>query len=113
LAFIFVALTVTLEAMPKDFVEKDGSGASAKKRGSIVGFRYGRLAQGFQVFGHLVDLRDEFRLAGQAAGRGCLKRFHPEQLHAILGARLRFHYQASGGTGRGDGRALARHETGI
>jgi len=31
--FVFIALTVTFEAMAEDFVEEDGGGASAKEAG--------------------------------------------------------------------------------
>ena len=113
LSFLFIALSVAFQSVTQHFMKKNRSRAPAQYRRSIIWLRHGRLAQRAQVRGHFLDLARQFRFARQTARRGGLKCFYSQQVHAVLGARLRFHDQASRSAGRHDRASLARNHPGI
>src|SRR5882757_3673354 len=106
---IFFALSVAFQSVTQHFMKKNRSRAPAQDRRSIIRLRHGRLAQRAQVRGHFLDLARQFRFARQTARRGGLKCFYSQQVHAVLGARLRFHDQAGRSAGRHDRASLARN----
>src|SRR5690242_6601425 len=55
LAFFFVALAVTFQAMAEDLMKKHGGSAAAEKSGTVVGLSHRSFAEIAEVGGHFFD----------------------------------------------------------
>ena len=113
LAFFFVTLSVPFQSVAEDFVKEDGSGTAAQQGRTVVRLSHGSFAESIDIRRHFVDFGREFGFWRQALGIRSLKGFDAEKLHAVLGARLRLHHQARGGSGRNERGAFIRHHTRI
>ena len=112
LSFRFAALAMSFEAVSQHFVEKYRRRAPGKKRGPVEGFGQRRFAQGFQVRGHFFFFGGEFLFGGQSLGFRGFKRFHAQQVHPVVGARIGFHDQPRHQARRSDLASFARNKVG-
>ena len=94
-------------------MEKHGGGSTAEKRGTVVGFGHKSLAEIVEVGGHFLDFCGEFAFGGKTFGARGLKSFNAKEVHAVVGAGLRFHDKSRRGTRRNKSRAFIRNHARI
>ena len=95
LAFGVAALAMAFQAVSENFVEENSGGAAGKHGRTRVRFGNRSGAQRFQIGGDLVDLGLQFGFGRKLVGRGGLKSFDAQKIHAIVGAGVALNDQAA------------------
>src|SRR5260221_1776542 len=95
--------------MSQHFVEENRRRPSAQQSRPVVWLRNRRLSQCLQIARHLFDLFRQFLFVRQSCRRRRLKCLHAQQIHSVLGTRLRFHHQSRRVTRRRNRRPFAVH----